>query len=446
MTITKSTDANPNYLATIVKVGKTYPINNSHNLVKTIINGYDIIISKDIHEGDIMIYFPCESCLNPKYLSTNNLYDYSNYKLNSNKDLVNESNRRDLCGFFGKNGRVRIIKLRGEYSQGFIAPISTLVNTWPELINIDWDSLIGYQFNMVGDDWICKKYVYKEIIPQIKNYNKSQKEIKKYPQIIGDFKFHYDTKQLGEHISEISPEDDVTITLKVHGTSVILSNILCQKPLNIFGKFLKLLGIKKIGQKYMNIYSSRKVIKNFNNSSYYGSDIWGCVNREFSKYLKKDMTVYGEIVGFEEGTNKYIQEDYDYGCKEGCWKFMPYRIVENCSTNPIEYNIEDVYKWSCNIESNNIMPIKILYKGKIKDLYNIPIDDNWRENIIEYLKNDFGLEKQEPLCHNKVPREGIVIRIENDKIPEAWKLKAKAFYLYEAKQHDKNKIDIEEIN
>lgn len=164
------------------------------------------------------------------------------------------------------------------------------------------------------------------------------------------------------------------------------------------------------------------------------------------------MTVYGEIIGYEEGTDTYIQKDYDYGCKKGTWKFMPYRIVKNCSTKPIEFDLNDVWKWSCEVNNleghNKILPIKVLYRGPAKDLYKIPIDDHWRERFIECLKNDpaFGLEYEEPMCINKVPRKGIVIRIEGDKKPEAWKLKAKAFCAREAKQHDNNEVDIEEIN
>ena len=52
---------NPNYLMSIVRIDNISPIKNSDNLVKTTINGYDIICSKDIKKGDIMVYFPCEA-------------------------------------------------------------------------------------------------------------------------------------------------------------------------------------------------------------------------------------------------------------------------------------------------------------------------------------------------------------------------------------------------
>ena len=59
-------------------------------------------------------------------------------------------------------------------------------------------------------------------------------------------------------------------------------------------------------------------------------------------------------------------------------------------------------------------------------------------------KNMLGMELDEPLCKNKVPREGVVIRIEGDRFKRAWKLKCKRHYECEAKAHDNDEIDIEE--
>ena len=66
--------ANPNYLATICKIEDVYPIEGADKLGKTVINGYDIVISKDHKPGDIVVYFPVESSICEKYLSANNLY------------------------------------------------------------------------------------------------------------------------------------------------------------------------------------------------------------------------------------------------------------------------------------------------------------------------------------------------------------------------------------
>ena len=63
------------------------------------------------------------------------------------------------------------------------------------------------------------------------------------------------------------------------------------------------------------------------------------------------------------------------------------------------------------------------------------------------MKNDkerFGMELQEPLCKMKAPREGLVIRINDDSIARAWKLKTAAHYDLERKSHDSGESDIEE--
>jgi hypothetical protein len=56
------------------------------------------------------------------------------------------------------------------------------------------------------------------------------------------------------------------------------------------------------------------------------------------------------------------------------------------------------------------------------------------------------MEKNQPLCKNKVPREGIVIRLNDDKLSRAWKLKTKKHVELETKKHDLGKTDIEENN
>ena len=137
-----------NYLATICKVGEVFPIEGADRLVKTVINGFDIVISKDHKPGDIVVYFPVETSICEQYLSANSLYEMGEFERNSNAEdvknilikseslpdddtegklaLLNEA--KSKCGFFNKHGRVRILKLRGQYSQGFIATVDSIVN------------------------------------------------------------------------------------------------------------------------------------------------------------------------------------------------------------------------------------------------------------------------------------------------------------------------------
>ena len=179
-----------------------------------------------------------------------------------------------------------------------------------------------------------------------------KKTYKKFDKLIeGQFKFHYDTKKLEEDISILKPNDSVSISVKVHWTSVILSNILCNRKPSRWEKIKKFFGFNVQTTEYDNIYSSRKVIKNRypaeGSNDFYGTDIWGDVNKVFSQFLSPGITVYGEIVGYTTGTSQYIQKNHDYGCEVGQWKFMPYRITlkDNNGVEIKDLDVKEVALW-----------------------------------------------------------------------------------------------------
>ena len=493
----KSEDANPNYLATICQIENLYPIEGADRLMRTTINGNDMVVSKDMKVGDVVVYVPVETAICEHFLSANNLYEMSEAHRNSNFEEVEElikfantaeddhdakramAEAKSKCGFFNKRGRVRMLKLRGQYSMGFVIPVESLRIAFPDLAAVYGE--IGTQFNYVGDTQFCWKYVpITDVKPQ-REHDKSGKWKKlmrrtreRFDKLIdGQFEFHYDTKKLEGEIGNIRPDQTVSVSVKVHGTSVILSNILCNRKLTFWEKVKKFFGCNVPTTEYSNIYSSRKVIKNrYLNEGvrdYYGSDIWGCVNKAFERFLSPGMTVYGEIVGYIEGTTQMIQAKHDYGCEPGQWKFMPYRITLTAADgSKTELNVEEVQTWiNCILDScgndkayqpgakwytykDCLMPLNILYHGPLKDMYkDIDVENHFHENLLERMKNDkewLLMEKNEPMCKNKVPREGVVIRIDDDICPRAWKLKSKAHYNLEALAHDNDEVDIEEIS
>jgi hypothetical protein len=65
--------------------------------------------------------------------------------------------------------------------------------------------------------------------------------------------------------------------------------------------------------------------------------------------------------------------------------------------------------------------------------------------VLEALKVEkkFLMEQMEPMCINKVPREGFVIRKANDPIKEAWKLKCFRFLEKERTAIDNGEVDME---
>jgi hypothetical protein len=203
----------------------------------------------------------------------------------------------------------------------------------------------------------------------------------------------------------------------------------------------------------INVIVSTVVITN----GFYGTDIWGEYAKLLDGKIPQGMTIYGEIFGYMTGETKMIQKGYDYGCKTGTNKLMIYRInTENEFGENYEWNVQEVYEWTTHFLNtypelkDYIHPIDILYHGTLSGLYpEIDTSNHWHENVLQALKNDkehFNMEMDEPLCKNKVPREGVVIRIDNDPLKQAFKLKTDYFYGRESKMVDNGEVDIEMEN
>ena len=165
------------------------------------------------------------------------------------------------------------------------------------------------------------------------------------------------------------------------------------------------------------------------------------------------MTVYGEIFGYTTGSQKMIQDGYDYGCQEGTNKLMPYRITTSEQGGvKREWEVSEVKEWTENLIKSHpeiadrIFPIVILYEGTLGNLYpEVDPSNHWGENVLNLMSNEsrWLMEKRESLCKKKVPREGIVLRIIKDPMKEAFKLKTTAFLEREAKEVDKGQVDVE---
>ena len=450
----KSENFKSEYCCTVVQIGPVDPIIDSEFLGTTMVEGRTIVVRKDqCKEGDILFYASNESQLNSDFLSVNNLFEDKTMNIDIEKK-----------GYFNKYGRVRMIKLRGQYSMGYLFGFDEL-KTWCPKLELTDIPEVGTDFDTINGELFVKAYV-----PPIKEQpirkSKDQKRnarLKKFNRMIpGEFSYHYDTAQLQKEISRIKPDDIVIISTKLHGTSAIYANILVKFPkwngfyARIFPKLPSWLQFTK--NKYDLIYSSRTVIKNqFINSSvtsgYYETDVWAEYYELLKGKIPEGMTIYGEIVGYVTGSNKMIQKGFDYGCKPGENKLMIYRVNTAVEDTHYEWDVpqvRDFAEFLLNLYpelKGKVIPIDILYHGTLKCLYpEIDIDTHWHENVLEAMKNDtktLGMELNEPLCRNKTPREGIVLRIDKDPIKEAWKLKSMAFLSREAKLIDSGEVDIE---
>lgn len=516
---TLSDGAREEYCCTICRVGKVTPIPDSDFLAQTVVSGFNIVVRKDeIHEGDVVLYAKNETILNREFLSANNAFEIGEYHLNSNAKEVSEllsagkdDEAKKKVGFFNKHGRVKMIKLRGCPSMGYIFTLESLAKWDETLASVNLEDYIGktadgveipYNFDTINGKLFVQVYmppVKEKSVPRgDKRLDKRNKRLKKFDRVIpGTFSFHYDTKQMNDNIWRFDPNSSVCVSVKLHGTSAIFANIPVKKPIPLHpakvwwnkniakkinklekqyyrvhklmakGYFRKRAEIKKEikyltnkmfgGYKieYGSVYSSRSVIKNqFINrgvtQGFYKVDVWGYINDYIKDYIDKDMVVYGEIVGYVPGSTSMVQKGYDYGCNVGECKFMPYRIVTIKDDKKVEWEVEDILKWTLKLVDKHkdlakvIMPITILYNGKLSDRYkDVSISEHWNENVLERMKNDFGLEENEPLCVNKKPREGVCIRINGDSMAECFKLKGKAFLFKDGKKVDNGEIDME---
>jgi hypothetical protein len=443
-----SEKANRNYLAKVVSLGKSVTHPNADRLQGFIIDHARIYVDLSFKEHDICIYFPLECQIDSRILSFLNLY--------SDKSLNRDNSKG---GFFNPKGRVRAVRLRSEPSQGFIMKAEDFLDSVLSFSSayrlIDSDS-IGEEFDSINNEIIVKKYVIQD---QRKSGVKSDKKLaKKVSRVLeNQFRFHIDTEQLKKNIYKVNRNDYVSITAKLHGTSVVFGKLLTYRKLSFIEKVLKKLGVNINDKQYDLIYSSRKVIKNddLNTQSnhYYSSDVWGDASKMIEYAVQKGYTLYGEIVGFTRD-GAYIQKGFDYSCikpiyeneyVEGVhYKVYIYRITfTNEDGNVCELSWRQI-KTYC--EHFGIRYVPEYYFGKLvnfdKSLKKIKSDDEFNGAVIKLLEEKY-LEKYCEFCAVKVPSEGIVLRVDKLFNFDAYKLKSFLFFEWESKQLDDNVIDIE---
>ena len=305
---------------------------------------------------------------------------------------------------------------------------------------------VNKEFDTIGDIKICEKYV--SVAQRSKGVNtpKNQKKVVREPKVVdGQFKFHVDTLQLKKEIYKIAPDDYISITKKLHGTSWVAAKLLCNRKLTWFEKILKKIGIQIRDTHYDLLWASRRVLKNGflevgNKDHFYSYDLWEDIAKSVEPAIQDSISLYGEAVGYTK-SGSYIQDKYDYGCAPGKFKTFIYRINTTTPSGQVYEFSHSQVKDYCERYGLNMVPE--LYYGKAKDLYpEISVDTHWRENFLNKLMEDY-LEQDCNLCYNKVPDEGIVLRRDIFDI-DVYKLKSFRFFELETKQlDDENFVDIE---
>jgi len=412
--MSKEIKNNSNYFGTVVKIRNVRPIQGADKIQIANVAFNDVIISKDVKVGDLMVYVQSGTQVCKELCYQANLYDDSDLNVDNIKGYVDPKKRV-----------IKAIKLKGEISNGILIALDKFDWLYGEEFNE------GDMFTHIDGQEIFTKYVVKQA--KVQGMSNKQKQIKKFDKIIDKyFKFHEDTSNLRFNIHKINPDDIISIHYKKHGTSAVFANILVNKQLTWYERLLKKLGINIVDKQYDIIYSSRKVIKNGSTESgFYSTDVWGEVYNEVKDRIPKGYTLYGEIIGYES-SGSYIQKDYDYGCWKREKKFYVYRITNVNEEGLVIELTDEQIKDFCE-HYGFLYNDTYIYYGRAKDLYKLSTRnvETWREHFLRKLEEDYN-EKDCYMCSNIVPEEGIILRKEKTFKYEAYKLKSKRFLLGES--------------
>ncbi len=439
-------EGHSNYAAQPVKLTHFYPIEGADKIVRAVVFGNDVVIAKDSYKiGDTVLYFRSGTRLSEDYCKYNNLYE-------SPENNVNP----DSKGYISfRNRRVKAIKLRGTLSDGMLMPIISIIPLLHD--NIDW-SLIkeGNDFNVIDGVLICDKY---EVpITQKVNINgtPSSEPKNKLKNLLVDkqFKFHHETSHMAKNLFKLSLDSWVTITEKFHGSSVILAKVKVKRKLSwleqIAQKYFKL---PIVDTEYKGIWSSGKPKSNLpkgieglwqnKGNSFYEKDIWAKCWDDYNYAVEPGISIYGELC------NAGIQKGYDYSHyihpnpdHPKDYVFVVYRITRTNDVGITDEFTWDQIKWYC--DKYDLQTVPVLYEGyvsywsSLSSKSTLPTADD-----VFAMWQDMFLEKSHcRYCINKVPNEGICIRV--DTPLEVWKMKSKLFTKNENDAQEAGEVNIED--
>jgi hypothetical protein len=410
---------NDNYAATVVAIKSITPLDGSDNIVGTPIHGFQAIVGKNTNIDDVGIVFPAEAQLSSEYCYENSLHQHGNL----NKD-------EGAKGYLGDNRRVRAIRLRGHRSDCLFMPLSSL----SYIKGFDPSALnIGDVFDKLGDHEICKKYV----LPRTRREQRIEKNKDKFIRV--DKKFlpeHYDTDNYFRNSEVIPVGRWVTITQKLHGTSIRIGNTVVARKLSWRDKLAKTAGVKVAETEIDYVFGSGKVIKDINNPNqnhFYTSDIWTEEGAKLAGILPENFLVYGELIGYAPG-GAPLQKHYTYQVPENTCDLYVYRvafvngqgIVTDLSWNQVKEFCKD----------RELKTVPELYSGPM------PSEEEIKEEYIDKRFHEEGYAGAVQLDKDSPVDEGVCIRVDMMQ-PYILKAKSPRFLEYETTQLDIGEEDLE---
>lgn len=448
--------------AIVTKLRNIRPHPNADRLQLATACNYQIITDLSASPDQLYLFFDEECQLSEEFCRVNNLFAHSN--LNSDKTKK---------GYFPDNRRVRITKLRGEKSEGFVIELDSL-----RKVNLDgnFQEAIsklseGDQFTDLAGIPITCKYI-TPVTQTIRGSQKQNPPRKKNPR----FPEHRDTEQLRKSLGKIKIGDIIYLSAKDHGTSgrytYTSEEVSKHLPwyIQVWFWFLRLIGKKfksPTETQWNHLVGTRRVVKSERGTDWHGPDDyrWDIMKDKWHLFRKGEI-VFGELVGWTSNgglimpshsttkCDKSIQKQYGsqmiykYGCPEGTTCFLVYRIA---MTN--EEGILIDLPWPQVVRRASELGFRTVhqFEGPLI-VTNIEEDEgpvvyNSLTNVNVALTNlvNTHLDLPDPIDSSHII-EGVVVRIENETGVTWMKEKSYWFRLMENLIKEEPKyVDTEEV-
>ena len=441
------------YNVYVTRVKNIRPAENADRLNLCEVFGNTTVVDKSVNETDLYIYFPVDGQISKEFGEKNNLF------------RKKDSSGNDIGGFIDPVKRnIKAIRLRGNKSDGLILPISSL-SYFGDISKLEDGDIVSI-FN--GKKIACKYIPNRNNIQKQNEINKTKKK-KKAP-ISPLFLEHVDTEQLAYNLSAFKPNDEIEITLKMHGTSQRTGY------LPVFKKYKKSIIDRIIGRNGKPVYeydyvsgTRRTVLENFK-GGFYGNNSFRQIHHDkFVGKLMKGETVYYEVVGFTDtgapimgnGNNSKLGKDFikQYGKETvfsyGCGKDI---ICNEEKTTSLQSDIY-VYRMTITNEDGFVVeytPDFMRYRCEQIGVKCVPVfarailpDTEYfdKEHTVgNYVKEmaEQYYDGADPIGETHI-REGVVVRILNRPKFTAYKHKNFSFKVLEGIIKDSSEIpDMEE--
>lgn len=392
------------YCGYITTLNDVRPHPNADRLVLATVLGETVIVSNESKTGDVVLYFPSDGQLSEEFCQHN--------------DLVRRKDEQgnQAGGFLDPDKRnVRIIKLRGEYSDGLCLPLFSLSYTGVDISTLS----VGDSITVVNGHEICCKYVpHKKAsnTPRSTRKGKVRGEAKEQTPY---FVEHVDTPQLRFVMHNFKPGDVIVLSEKVHGTSSrnAYTPVISHKK-SLLDKIFRRPG-KEVSQ-YKYVVGTRRTTVKSQTGGFYGDNQfridWG---NQFIGKLHEGECVFGEIAGYVNGTDTPIMGMVDnkktkdkefvkqygntttftYGCRKGQSRYFVYRMTY---TMPDGYVIE--YPWDLMCRRAAEMGFEVVPE---LDRFIYTTEEDFMEHINKWLDIPSTIDPSHVI-------EGVVVRAIND--------------------------------